>query len=81
MITGLPFETGYTASLNAVHIFPHALEELWVKKGFRSWVDGEDPPTPGSGIDSPKNGLLMESGIHAAFAQYSFAIDPRVSTS
>jgi hypothetical protein len=63
------------------HIFPRFLEGQWNDNGYRRWVVGENPPVPGSGIDSVRNGFMLRADIHIAFDNYLFVINPDVSHS
>ena len=58
----------------AAHIVPLQYESIWEDLGFGELVSVD---TPGrSKINSPQNGLLLDSAIHTRFDQYLISINP-----
>jgi len=64
----------------AAHIFPLALEGLWVDYDYGRWIltppGGEE--IRGGKINSVQNGLLLDNSIHQLFDMYFISINPDV---
>lgn len=83
VITGrLAFDADYGMWIcfEAVHIFPLAYENQWIKNGYGRWIT---LPSAGESINSVQNGMLLDNTIHTLFDNYiiSIAINPDVCMS
>lgn len=56
----------------AAHIFPLALDQIFIDQGFSQLITHQHPP----GINSPQNGLLVRGSIHNLWDDYSIAVNP-----
>ncbi|KAI9931723.1 hypothetical protein MW887_010302 [Aspergillus wentii] len=56
----------------AAHIFPLALDPIFISHGFSQLITHNHPP----GINSPQNGLLLQSHIHQLWDNYVIAVNP-----
>ncbi|KAI9812819.1 MAG: hypothetical protein M1832_000335 [Thelocarpon impressellum] len=63
---------------DAAHIFPLALESLWVQHGYGRYIsDGSSQADKNdSKIKSTQNGMLLRRDIHGLFDAYKVAINP-----
>lgn len=71
VITGdINYETvdGRWVDFQTAHIFPLALDQIFVSQGFAQLVT--------HGLNSPQNGILVNSSIHAFWDDYSIAVNP-----
>ncbi len=65
--------------LQAAHIFPLAYLDLWKSNNFERWV-AESSDEGEESINSVRNGLLLDSGVHSLFDCYFISINPKVHT-
>ncbi|OJJ41988.1 hypothetical protein ASPZODRAFT_78109 [Penicilliopsis zonata CBS 506.65] len=56
----------------AAHVFPLALDNIFISMGYTQLITHNDPP----GVNSPQNGLLLDSKIHRLWDDYSLAVNP-----
>jgi hypothetical protein len=62
---------GFWRGFEAAHIFPLALDGLFQSQGFSQLA------TPGPlDINSPRNGILLDSRVHQEWDGYSIAVNP-----
>ncbi|KKA22659.1 hypothetical protein T310_3341 [Rasamsonia emersonii CBS 393.64] len=60
------------AGFEVAHIFPLALDQIFVDHGYAHFMTHNHPP----GVNSPQNGLLLRSDIHKLWDDYSIAVNP-----
>ncbi|KAJ9266269.1 hypothetical protein DTO195F2_1384 [Paecilomyces variotii] len=65
-------DVGIWTGFEAAHIFPLALDPLFISQGFAQLITYNDPP----GVDSPQNGILLRADIHSLWDNYFIAINP-----
>ena len=58
----------------AAHVFPLAFEAQWRDQNMQRWIR----PYEADAMNSTKNGLLLESGLHKHFDRYTISINPDV---
>lgn len=63
---------GNWRGFEAAHIFPLALDALFQSQGFSQLITTTHLP----GVNSPRNGILLDSRIHQEWDGYSIAVDP-----
>ena len=69
---------GWWMNFETAHVFPLAYEQKWNDSDFSRWITAP-PADPSHGtINSVQNGILLSSGMHIAFNNYSWSINPDV---
>ncbi|PUU82886.1 hypothetical protein B9Z19DRAFT_1119987 [Tuber borchii] len=69
-------DRGEWPGMDACHVFPLSLENIWNEKGCRDWVRGEDDGVGSSRINSVRNGLLLHVAIHRLFDLHLVSVNP-----
>ncbi|PUU82888.1 hypothetical protein B9Z19DRAFT_1119989 [Tuber borchii] len=69
-------DRGQWPGVEACHVFPLSLENIWNVKGFRDWVASVDDISGSSGINSVRNGLLFEARTHRLFDLHLVSVNP-----
>ena len=54
------------------HIIPLSLNHIFTGQGFSHLITHNNPP----GINSPQNGILLHTGVHPLWDDYSIAVNP-----
>ena len=63
-------KNGRWSGFETAHIFPLALENIFISQGYPQLITGHD------GINSPQNGLLLRSDLHNLWDDYSISVNP-----
>lgn len=59
---------------------PRTYENIWKAHGYRRWAMEDSSDEDITGIDSPRNELLLFGDVHTMFDAWKFAINPDVSS-
>jgi len=81
VISGLSPPQGFLQAHNligfeAVHIFPHEHESLWIQCDYQQWITDMDDATGSSKINSAQNGFLLQKTVQQLFDQYLVSVNP-----
>ena len=84
VLTGRPARfasIGRWMGFDAVHIFPSEYEGYWNDCHFNRWITVPPATESDGSINSPQNGILLDTSARVFFATYDVSINPDVRNS